>query len=92
MTKVSTTGVVVSLKMDLRFPIPGQQGHGGRIIQFPADYDFESHKELVPMQPGDVPVTFADTEALEKDYGFKPNTSLRDGLRKFAEWYKEFYL
>ena len=55
----------------------------------PADYDFESHKELVPMQPGDVPVTFADTEPLERDYGFKPNTSLRDGLRKFAEWYKE---
>ena len=58
----------------------------------PADYDFESHKELVPMQPGDVPVTFADTEPLERDYGFKPNTGLRDGLRKFAEWYKEFYL
>ena len=58
----------------------------------PADYDFESHKELVPMQPGDVPVTFADTEPLERDYGFKPDTSLRDGLRKFAEWYKEFYL
>ena len=58
----------------------------------PADYDFESHKELVPMQPGDVPLTFADTEPLERDYGFKPNTSLRDGLRKFAEWYKEFYL
>ena len=58
----------------------------------PADYDFDSHKELVPMQPGDVPVTFADTEPLERDYGFKPNTSLRDGLRKFAEWYKEFYL
>ena len=58
----------------------------------PADYDFDSHKELVPMQPGDVPVTFADTEPLERDYGFKPNTSLRDGLRKFAEWYKDFYL
>ena len=58
----------------------------------PAEYDFDSHKELVPMQPGDVPVTFADTEPLERDYGFKPNTSLRDGLRKFAEWYKEFYL
>ena len=57
----------------------------------PADYDFESHKELVPMQPGDVPVTYADTSALERDFGFKPNTSLRDGLRKFAEWYKEFY-
>ena len=57
----------------------------------PEDYDFESHKELVPMQPGDVPVTYADTTPLEKDFGFKPNTSLRDGLRKFAEWYKEFY-
>lgn len=57
----------------------------------PADYDFEAHKKLVPMQPGDVPVTYADTGALERDYGFKPNTNLRDGLRKFAEWYKEFY-
>ena len=57
----------------------------------PADYDFEAHKELVPMQPGDVPVTFADTEPLERDFGFKPHTPLRDGLRKFAEWYKEFY-
>ncbi|MBQ9019161.1 MAG: GDP-mannose 4,6-dehydratase [Bacilli bacterium] len=57
----------------------------------PEDYDFESHKELVPMQPGDVPVTYADTTPLERDYGFKPDTSLRDGLRKFAEWYKEFY-
>ena len=57
----------------------------------PEDYDFEAHKELVPMQPGDVPVTYADTTPLEKDYGFKPNTSLREGLRKFAEWYKEFY-
>ena len=58
----------------------------------PADYDFETHKELVPMQPGDVPVTFADTEPLERDFGFKPHTPLRDGLRKFAEWYKEFYM
>lgn len=57
----------------------------------PADYDFESHKKLVPMQPGDVPVTYADTSALEADMGFKPSTSLRDGLRKFAEWYKVFY-
>lgn len=57
----------------------------------PEDYDFESHKELVPMQPGDVPVTYADTEPLERDYGFKPCTSLREGLRKFAQWYKEFY-
>ena len=58
----------------------------------PNDYDFESHKELVAMQPGDVPITYADTSALEKDYGFKPSTSLRDGFRKFAEWYKEFYI
>lgn len=58
----------------------------------PADYNFEEHKELVPMQPGDVPVTYADTSALERDFGFKPSTSLREGLRKFAEWYKEFYL
>ena len=58
----------------------------------PADYDFEAHKELVPMQPGDVPVTFADTEPLERDFGFKPHTPLREGLRKFAEWYKEFYI
>lgn len=58
----------------------------------PKDYDFEAHKELVPMQPGDVPVTYADTSALERDFGFKPSTSLRDGLRKFAEWYKEFYI
>lgn len=57
----------------------------------PADYNFEEHKELVPMQPGDVPVTYADTSALERDYGFKPSTSLREGLRKFAEWYKGFY-
>ena len=58
----------------------------------PEDYDFEAHKELVPMQPGDVPITYADTTALEKEFGFKPSTSLRDGLRKFAEWYKEFYM
>lgn len=58
----------------------------------PADYDFETHKKLVPMQPGDVPITYADTTALERDFGFKPKTSLRDGLRKFAEWYKEFYM
>lgn len=58
----------------------------------PKDYDFEAHKKLVPMQPGDVPITYADTSALEKDFGFKPSTSLRDGLRKFAEWYKEFYM
>ena len=58
----------------------------------PADYDFEAHKELVPMQPGDVPVTFADTSDLERDFGFKPSTSLREGLRRFAKWYKEFYM
>lgn len=57
----------------------------------PQDYDFDAHKELVPMQPGDVPVTYADTSALEEDFGFKPNTPLRDGLRRFSEWYKEFY-
>ena len=57
----------------------------------PADYDFEAHKRLVPMQAGDVPVTFADTSALERDFGFKPHTPLREGLRRFAEWYKEFY-
>ena len=56
----------------------------------PEDYDFEAHKKLVPMQPGDVPVTYADTSALERDFGFKPSTSLREGLRQFAEWYKEF--
>ena len=58
----------------------------------PEDYDFEAHKELVPMQPGDVPITYADTDALERDYGFKPSTPLREGLRRFAEWYKEFYM
>ena len=58
----------------------------------PEDYDFEAHKELVPMQPGDVPITYADTTALERDFGFKPSTTLRDGLRSFAEWYKEFYM
>lgn len=57
----------------------------------PNDYDFEAHKKLVPMQPGDVPVTYADTSALERDFGFKPSTDLRTGLRRFAEWYKEFY-
>ena len=57
----------------------------------PADYDFEAHKKLVPMQAGDVPVTYADTTALERDFGFRPNTPLREGLRKFSRWYKEFY-
>ena len=63
-----------------------------RVGVLPADYDFESHKELVPMQPGDVPVTYADTEPLERDFGFKPSTPLREGLRKFAQWYKAFYM
>ena len=58
----------------------------------PSDYDFEAHKELVPMQPGDVPVTYADTAPLERDFGFKPSTDLRTGLRKFAQWYKAFYM
>ncbi len=57
-----------------------------------ADYDFEAHKKLVPMQPGDVPITYADTSALEEDFGFRPNTSLREGLRNFAKWYKEYYM
>ncbi len=57
----------------------------------PCDYDFESHKQLVPMQAGDVPITYADTSSLERDFGFKPSTSLREGLRNFAKWYKEFY-
>lgn len=57
----------------------------------PTDYDFEAHKELVPMQPGDVPITYADTTPLEQDFGFKPSTSLRDGLRSFAEWYAKYY-
>lgn len=57
----------------------------------PKDYDFEAHKKLVPMQPGDVPITYADTAPLEKDFGFKPSTSLRDGLRSFAKWYAEYY-
>ena len=58
----------------------------------PEDYDFEAHKQLVPMQPGDVPVTYADTSALEQDFGFRPGTTLRDGLRAFAQWYYEFYV
>ena len=57
----------------------------------PSDYDFDAHKELVPMQPGDVPVTYADTTPLEQDFGFKPSTPLREGLRKFAEWYRGYY-
>ena len=57
----------------------------------PKDFDFEAHKELVPMQPGDVPVTFADTAPLERDFGFRPSTPLREGLRRFAEWYKSYH-
>lgn len=57
----------------------------------PKDYDFDSHKELVPMQPGDVPVTYADSTALERDFGFTPKIPLREGLRRFAEWYAEYY-
>lgn len=63
-----------------------------RVGVLPEDYDFEAHKKLVPMQPGDVPITYADTTALERDFGFKPSTCLREGLRKFAQWYKEYYL
>ena len=62
-----------------------------RPVVLPSDYDFEAHKELVPMQPGDVPVTYADTSALERDFGYKPSTTLREGLRSFAEWYAGFY-
>ena len=58
----------------------------------PSDFDFEAHKELVPMQPGDVPVTYSDTSALEREFGFRPSTPLRVGLRRFAQWYKAFYL
>lgn len=63
-----------------------------RVGILPEDYDFEAHKELVPMQPGDVPITYADTTALERDFGFKPATPLREGVQKFAEWYKDFYM
>ena len=58
----------------------------------PRDYDFEGHKKLVPMQPGDVPVTYADASALERDYGFTPSIGIREGLRAFARWYKEYYM
>lgn len=62
-----------------------------RAAVLPADYDFDAYKELVPMQPGDVPITYADTTPLEQDFGFKPNTSLRTGLRHFAKWYARYY-
>ena len=68
------------------------QGELIRAGVLPKDYDFEAHKELVPMQAGDVPITFADTTPLERDFGFKPGTSLREGLRRFAQWYREFYI
>ena len=58
----------------------------------PSDFDFDAHKKLVPMQAGDVPITYADTSELEKDFGFKPHTTLREGLRKFAEWYYKYYV
>lgn len=63
-----------------------------RVCVLPKDFVFDAHKELVPMQPGDVPVTYADSSALERDYGFRPQIGIREGLCKFAEWYKEFYL
>lgn len=65
--------------------------HGNRKGILPSDYDFDAHKELVAMQPGDVPVTYADATPLERDFGFKTDTSLRDGLRRFAEWHRIFY-
>ena len=73
--------------------IHGIRGDGQAVVAgvLPADYDFEAHKQLVPMQPGDVPVTYADSTALERDFGFTPKIPLREGLRRFAEWYKEYY-
>ena len=83
--------VIVILKISLIFVrILSEELVSAGVL--PEDYNFENHKELVAMQPGDVPVTYADTSALEEDFGFKPNTSLREGLRKFAIWYKEFYM
>ena len=86
----SITLEIINLKICLNF-VDILQQELIRAEVLPADYDFEAHKKLVPMQPGDVPITYADTTALEEDFGFKPSTSLREGLRKFAEWYKEFY-
>ena len=63
-----------------------------RADMLPEDYDFEGHRELVPMQPGEVPITYADSTALEADYGFKPTINIRTGLRAFAEWYKEYFV
>ena len=70
--------------------ILGEELIGAGVL--PADFNMERHKELVPMQPGDVPITYADTSALETDFGFKPSTTLREGLRRFAIWYKNFYM
>ena len=70
--------------------ILGEELIDARVL--PADFNMERHKELVPMQPGDVPITYADTSALETDFGFKPSTTLREGLRRFAIWYKDFYM
>ncbi len=70
--------------------VTGAAGFIGAAV-LPDDYDFDAHKELVPMQPGDVAVTYADTDNLQKDYGFSPSTSLQKGLHEFAKWYKEFY-
>ena len=70
--------------------ILGEELIGAGVL--PADFNMERHKELVPMQPGDVPITYADTSALETDFGFKPSTTLREGLRRFAIWYKYFYM
>ena len=72
-------------------PARGQVPGIWALPALPTDFDFEAHKKLVPMQPGDVPTTYADSEALQRDYGFTPKISLREGLRKFAEWYKQFY-
>ena len=85
------TVVEVKSKPDGRIDVDILQQELIRAGVLPNSYDFEAHKRLVPMQPGDVPVTFADTSALERDFGFKPSTDLRTGIRKFAEWYRDFY-
>ena len=75
----------------MNFPQPFKSHLLVRAGVLPQDFDFEAHKQLVPMQPGDVPTTYADATALERDYGFTPKITLREGLRHFAEWYKQFY-
>ena len=80
--EVETANLITSLKNEDKYKV---------FSVLPKDYNFEMHKKLVPMQPGDVPVTYADTTPLEEDFGFKPSTSLREGLREFAEWYAEYY-